>query len=366
MTVDDSRNRQLIDTISEQVQHQLNETANMLLDAAATIASNVRELDAEQARVQNFVDHFACGSLLHHTGTGTDTASGMAGRINLGAVRRDLDRLRAEVLTETAYHTRLLGAQRELRDMGSAIFSDSQPDGQRAASDIRLNQVVTTTRDAEQERLAREIHDGPAQVMANAIFAIDIAEQVARRDPERVAEELARLRMLLRDGVAEMRRFMFGLNPLMLADQGLVPTLERFIADYRQFLGTEIELEASHVPDTLSGDQQLALFRIIQEALRNVQKHAGAASVMVRLAGDKGHVRVTVTDNGSGFDPDAPRVGFANGAGLPGMRERAALVGAELTVASRPGHGTTVTVDMLIGSPRTLGSHSVGTGGRIA
>ena len=364
MTVDDASNRQLIDQISGQVQHRLDETANLLLDAAAAIAAHVRELEAERARVQNFVDHFAFGSLLQSTDA--DAPAGMIGRININAVRNDLERLRAAETSGAAYHTRLLGAQHELREISATIFQDDPPGEHLTTSDIRLNQVITTARDAEQERLAREIHDGPAQVMANAIFAIDIAEQVARRDPSRVADELARVRMLLRDGVAEMRRFMFGLNPLMLTDQGLVPTLQRFVADYKEFLGSEISLEATNIPEALSGDQQLALFRIIQEALRNVRKHAGASAVTVRLSGAAESVQVVVTDNGTGFDPNAARTEFSNGAGLPGMRERAALVGASLTITSRPGQGTTVTVDMPVGSPGHLASNSIGTGGRIA
>jgi two-component system sensor histidine kinase DegS len=209
--------------------------------------------------------------------------------------------------------------------------------------DIRLQHAMNTAREDERRRLAREIHDGPAQVMANAIYAIQIAEQVARRAPDQVSEELLRTRELLKDGVAEIRRFMFDLRPTMLQDHGLSATLRRYVDDYNRFFGKKIEIQVDEPLPTMTADQELTIFRIVQESLQNIHKHAGYdATASIHLSGQTGNIELIVHDTGRGFEPDAivPRPG--SGAGLPGMKERAKLAGAELTIESAIGAGTTV------------------------
>jgi two-component system sensor histidine kinase DegS len=218
-------------------------------------------------------------------------------------------------------------------------------------ADIRLQQAMNAAREDERRRLAREIHDGPAQVMANAIFAIEIAEQVARRAPEQVADELGRVRALLKDGVAEIRRFMFDLRPAMLQDQGLGPTLRRYVDDYNRFFAKQVLLQMTEPLPLMTSEQELTIFRIVQEALQNIHKHAGVDEATISLSHLGPRLDLTIEDRGKGFYPTAnlPRQG--SGAGLPGMRERAKLIGAELVVESVPGTGTQLHLSMTLRTP---------------
>lgn len=221
-------------------------------------------------------------------------------------------------------------------------------------SDPRLQQAMNEAREDERSRLAREIHDGPAQVLTNAIYGIQIAEQIARRSPELVGIELTRLRDLLKGGVAEMRRFMSDLRPTMLQDCGLVATLKHYIGEYNRFFEKDFTFTTFAEALPLTPQQELTVFRIVQEALQNIHKHAGSnANAEVCLRCDESHLVLSIRDDGNGFDPEnvGPRV--TSGAGLPGMRERAILSGADLCVDSTPGNGATIVLRLPLRSPTT-------------
>jgi two-component system sensor histidine kinase DegS len=213
--------------------------------------------------------------------------------------------------------------------------------------DLRLQQAMNSAREDERRRLAREIHDGPAQVLSNAIFAVHTTEQIAKRAPQQVSDELSQLRELLKDGVAEIRRFMFDLRPTMLQDLGLGPTLARYVDDYSRFFAKRVTLTTDDGLPYLTPDQELTIFRIVQEALQNIHKHAGqGAEGAVDLRSIGGMVQLTITDDGRGFDPAGAVPRMTSGAGLPGMRERANLVGGDLEITSAHGQGTTITLRM--------------------
>lgn len=198
--------------------------------------------------------------------------------------------------------------------------------------------------EAERYRLAREIHDGPAQVLANAILGLELCEQIARRTPAKVIEEITRLKSSVRDGLVEVRRFIFDLRPSTLAERGLLLTLRRYATEYANYAGVQVELQAPPELIPLGKDEEITIFRVVQEALQNVQKHARATQVTVRLAVDDAGIILVITDDGRGFSPGETDVTPWSGAGLGGMRERAAMVGGELTLGSAPGAGTTITL----------------------
>lgn len=210
--------------------------------------------------------------------------------------------------------------------------------------------AMIKAQEEERSRLAREVHDGPAQVLANVILGLELCEQIARRSPEQLLDELARLKSTMREGLIEVRRFQFDLRPSSLAERGLLMTLQRYITDYQAFFRLTVELHLPEQPLGLSKDEELQTFRIIQEALQNIQKHARATLVAVRLAAEDEGIVVTIEDNGRGFAPQQTEVTTLSGAGLRGMKERAAAVGGELDVESQPGAGTTIRFSL----PRTV------------
>jgi two-component system sensor histidine kinase DegS len=173
-----------------------------------------------------------------------------------------------------------------------------------------------------------------------------LVEQMSGSDSAQIESELDKLRVAVQDSLKDVRRFIFNLRPASLSDIGLVPTLRHYVSDYSEQHGTEVEL---NVPDNLAlpTDQELVVFRIAQEALQNVHKHALATSVSVDLQQPRGGpLTLTITDNGQGFNPAQVRQRQPSSSGLVNMRERAATVGATLHIDSKPGVGTTVTLVM--------------------
>jgi two-component system sensor histidine kinase DegS len=272
--------------------------------------------------------------------------------LDVAAMRAGAAELNAELGRTQTVHNNIAWAL-SLVQLGAKHLSGEQAFvSLQETGDLRLQLAMTEAREEERSRLAREIHDGPAQVLTNAIYGIQIAEQIARRSPDLVVAELIRLRDLLKGGVAEMRRFMSDLRPTMLQDYGLAPTLKHYVDEYNRFFEKQITFSSADAPLPLSPQQELALFRIVQEALQNIHKHAGAnANAEIDVQVDDGELVLSIHDDGPGFDPSAVGPRITSGAGLPGMRERARLVGAELQVVSAPGEGTTLIVRLPLRSP---------------
>lgn len=214
----------------------------------------------------------------------------------------------------------------------------------------RLGQLVRTTINAQEEerhRLARELHDETAQTLAALSIALDRARDSLEGDgvtQERIQEARAIATRLL----AETRRLILGLRPALLDDMGLIPAL-RWHCDHT-FEASEVTFTIGGRPGRLPRPVEVALFRIVQEAVANAYRHGAARNVWIGLERHNGKVRVAVRDDGHGFD--AARALDTNGAsasvGLLGMQERVAILSGTLAIHSVPGSGTEVVVDIPI------------------
>lgn len=200
----------------------------------------------------------------------------------------------------------------------------------------------------ERRRLAREVHDGPAQALVNAIMELGHFRRLLNSDPRSAEDTLERLEGDLRTSLSEVRQFVQDLQPGPIADLGLVVALQRYLEEYARRTRLEVGLSAEPNLERLPLALELGVFRIVQEALQNVRKHAGARRVLVTLSSDEHRLRVVVRDDGVGFDPEAQR-GASGHFGLTSMAERAQLLRAELIVSSSPGAGTQVSVVVPIG-----------------
>lgn len=205
----------------------------------------------------------------------------------------------------------------------------------------------------ERRRLAREIHDGPAQILANVVFRIDVGQKLLARDPARAATELEQLKALVRRSLQDVRRIIFDLRPMVLDDLGLAPALRDYVAGFGESGGVAAAFDVSGQERRLPPAVELAGFRVVQEALANVRKHAAAEHVVVRLTFGPALLRAEVIDDGAGFDPDAARpagdAGETPHYGLRSMRERVALLGGRLDVRALPGQGTRIVVEFPLG-----------------
>jgi signal transduction histidine kinase len=196
----------------------------------------------------------------------------------------------------------------------------------------------------ERARIAREIHDGVAQSLAFAALKLDLVGRLLDRDLDKAREELAASRSTVRGAIREVRRSIFALRPIDLDRHGFTETLRRYADDYGQQNNVQVEVVLNDLPE-LPGKSEAVLFRIFQEAMNNVAKHAGAGRVQVTAGRDgEGGVFMRVADDGVGFDPErvADRVTSAGGLGLRQMRERIEARGGRLTIDAAPGRGTRV------------------------
>jgi two-component system sensor histidine kinase UhpB len=192
----------------------------------------------------------------------------------------------------------------------------------------------------ERKRIARELHDETAQLLAALLIRIRIVRKAS--DPEALEVLLDDMRREIGAALEGVRRFARGLRPPALDELGLIPAIESHIRSVSEVAGFPVRLEAE--PVELSPEAELAVYRIVQEALSNVVRHAGATRAVVRLRREPEQLVASVEDDGTGFD--VARVRSAGGLGLFGMSERAAYLGGRVEVKSAPGGGTRVRAEI--------------------
>ncbi len=194
----------------------------------------------------------------------------------------------------------------------------------------------------ERSRIAREIHDGVAQSLAFCAIRLDVVERQIVSQPEKAVQEVRAASALLREQIREVRRSIFALRPIDLERYGLLETVRRYVLDFGEQNNVRTHLTVEGEVSLAPGDEAV-IFRILQESLNNVAKHARAGSVEVTLKGGA-KVSLTVQDDGQGFDPAqvSGRVSSAGGLGLTQMRERVETRGGAYRVQSGPGRGTRV------------------------
>jgi signal transduction histidine kinase len=199
----------------------------------------------------------------------------------------------------------------------------------------------------ERNRLARELHDAMTQTLFSLRLTLETAAALVAVDADAAAGQLDTARALLDTVFAELRTLVSGLRPAALETEGFLAALRTHLDVVGRAHGLAVTLTAD-AADAVPGEVEDALFRIVQEAVTNVVRHARARSLRVSVAPDEEQVLVTVADDGRGFDPDARGV-RSRRLGLTSMRERAQHLGATLVIDSAPGAGTTVRVEVPLG-----------------
>jgi signal transduction histidine kinase len=195
----------------------------------------------------------------------------------------------------------------------------------------------------ERRRLARELHDETGQALTSILLGLKGLEESVRDNEARVA--VAGLRDLVVATLQDVRRLAVELRPKVLDDFGLVPALERLTESFAAQTGIEVRFESGLGDARLAAEVETALYRIVQESLTNVVKHARARHVSILLTRKNGAVKAVVEDDGQGFNPAEDTL---DGFGLVGMRERLALLGGRLEVESSSETGTTVAAEVPI------------------
>lgn len=203
-----------------------------------------------------------------------------------------------------------------------------------------MSSQVLTAHEAERLRIARELHDDTAQAITSMLVRLRLLERSG--NSEEVLNNLEDLRELTAGALDSVRRLAMDLRPAALDDLGLAPALQSFAERHAADWGIEIPVTVRGIRRRLPRDVELVLYRVLQEALTNVAKHAEASRAKVTLSRKSNTVTLVVEDDGKGLD-QRKSLDRQSGLGLFGMQERLALVGGDLEVKSEKGKGTTIT-----------------------
>lgn len=202
--------------------------------------------------------------------------------------------------------------------------------------------AIIRAQEEERKRIARGIHDGPAQSLANVVLRAEYCEQLLDKKPELLKQELQGLKEFARANLEEIRKIIFDLRPMDLDDLGLVPAIQRYAMDFECKHGFPVEVAVIGNPQRYSSPKEVALFRIIQEALTNIRKHSRATQARVIMEMSPLNITVIIKDNGVGFNVEEPLNDDCFG--LRGMKEWAAFLRGTIKINSQPGSGTTISV----------------------
>ncbi len=213
--------------------------------------------------------------------------------------------------------------------------------GQSSAKDTLAGiEMIVNAQEAERQRLSRQMHDGPAQAMSNFILQTEIAMRLLDVDPAQAKEELNSLKNSAMGTFQKVRNFIFELRPMMLDDLGLIPTIRKYVDAFKEQTGLEVNLNVTGTERRLEPYLEIMIFRAIQELLGNAARHSQAATVKMHIDMGSEQVRVSVDDNGKGFDPET--IQASNSLGLKLIQDRTQMLGGSFEMDSSLGKGARI------------------------
>jgi len=208
---------------------------------------------------------------------------------------------------------------------------------------------IILAQEEERKRMAREIHDGPAQTLANLVLRTEIAERMLmKQEFQLVQEELMELKSQVRSGLEEIRKIIFNLRPMALDDLGLVPTLRKFVQDFEEKTKIRAVFETAGRELRMPSAMEAAVYRLVQEAYSNALKHASPTYVSLEIKFYPKRILITIQDNGVGFDVEQTMARSKKNShyGLIGMNERVELLNGKMDIQSARGQGTKISISI--------------------
>lgn len=261
--------------------------------------------------------------------------------------RRDQLERRLLVLQETIERSETLGAQMSI--VYNFLTGDLKKIGEvveEAKEKQKFSLKIIEAQEEERKRLSREIHDGPAQMLANVLLRSEIIERTYKdKGVEEAIQEIRDLRKMVKSSLAEVRRIIYDLRPMALDDLGLVPALDKYLKTFSEHTKLNIVFKNLGRSQRLPSQLEVVIFRLVQEAVQNAHKHAKANEVVVKLEIKSNNVVIVVKDDGIGFDTSEKKDGSF---GIIGMRERIAMLNGKMEIKSVINEGTTILIDIPI------------------
>jgi two-component system, NarL family, sensor histidine kinase DegS len=316
--------RERFDRIGEQATESLRGDSRRLHDLAEQFREQYRRDLEEWMQIRARLDRR--GGALHPVGTDALRAEYEARGRQLAALQAKLKRLDV-----AARQLDILFAYLETpEDIGD------EPGPMADDSPATMSLRIVEAQEAERQRMAADIHDGPAQVLSNAIFQVEYLDRILPRELRDARAELTFLRDMLRSGLDEVRSFIADLRAPVVDSLGTA--IAERAGDLQDRHGIAVEVAVDGIDGRVAAPARASVLRIVQEALQNVRKHAAASRVSIGLEGST----LVIADNGRGFDVIRLASGAGRNFGLQFMRERAELMGGQLQIESRQGEGTRI------------------------
>lgn len=211
-----------------------------------------------------------------------------------------------------------------------------------------LGKRIIQVQEEERQRIARDIHDGPAQALTNAVIKTEVCEKLIDVDINRGKDEMQELKKALRNSIKDIRGIIYNLHPMALDDIGFIPTIERYIQDFQNDTNIHIDFIVLSKIELEDNIKNVVLFRIVQEALNNVRKHSKASLVKIKMEMTKKHIYLLIEDNGIGFDKESNKSHIKHdcGFGLLNMQERVELINGTFEIKSEKNCGTKIIIDI--------------------
>lgn len=254
----------------------------------------------------------------------------------LFVMRGQLEKLQTEKSHLERFKSTLERARASTSNTGASASSASSG----GKSPLASVEMLVNAQETERQRLSRQMHDGPAQALSNFILQTEIAMRLFDIDAVQARAELNSLKSSAMSTFQKVRNFIFELRPMMLDDLGLVPTVRRYSDAFKEQMGLEISVTVTGNERRLEPYLEVMLFRAIQELLGNAARHSQGSVVKVVLDMGEERVRVSVDDNGRGFDPDVVQQGASLGLKL--IRERSEMLGGSFEMDSAIGKGARI------------------------
>ncbi|MGH2461544.1 MAG: sensor histidine kinase [Chloroflexota bacterium] len=254
----------------------------------------------------------------------------------------------AERLVQEASAARKIQAVARHAELTAGYLAGDLSEGGGVTDVTALAEVqMLQTHEDERRRLARDVHDGPAQVLANAVFGLEWCKRMLDRNPSQLGAELENIEHELRSGLDDVRQFIYDLSPVSFTELGLAVTLRRYLQRFSDRTHIAANLSIDPELERVNTQVEMGVFRIIQEALQNVRKHSQASTVDVSVARENGALTVVIADDGIGFDQSMSRHSGTH-FGMVSMSERARLLRGELVIDSKVGAGTRVSLSVTV------------------
>lgn len=254
----------------------------------------------------------------------------------LFVMRGQLEKLQTEKSHLERFKSTLERARASTNNTGASASSAAGG----GKSPLASVEMLVNAQETERQRLSRQMHDGPAQALSNFILQTEIAMRLFDVDAVQARAELNSLKSSAMSTFQKVRNFIFELRPMMLDDLGLVPTVRRYSDAFKEQMGLDISVTVTGNERRLEPYLEVMLFRAIQELLGNAARHSQGSVVKVVLDMGEERVRVSVDDNGRGFDPDVVQQGASLGLKL--IRERSEMLGGSFEMDSAIGKGARI------------------------